>query len=37
MKDALKEHDGVAFSAQEKITDIKYADNGTLLRKHKIL
>ena len=31
MKNALKEDDGVGFSAQEKIADIEYTDDGTLL------
>jgi hypothetical protein len=31
LKNTLKEDDGVAFSPQEKIAYIEYADNGTLL------
>ncbi|KAK2719536.1 hypothetical protein QYM36_005125 [Artemia franciscana] len=31
MKNALKEDDGIAFSTQETIADIEYADDGTLL------
>ncbi|KAK2727491.1 hypothetical protein QYM36_008102 [Artemia franciscana] len=31
MNNTLKEDDGVAFSAQQKIADVEHADDGTLL------